>query len=256
MKIQIGFIALIMLLASTALSQDTSRAFLVARCEGERYGCYGYDAMMDRTLDFGLFRDKLDTKAVVRVCSKEPTAIAFVIAAIKPHSALSWVNDIYGIERKNFIYLRSEDCQVMKSGNATTELWAIPESAELPSHVEAVKPANFRINSFGKQDSNSLPFEGSREYRKHLRQLVTSLRTRPNATGIILGYYLKRPTPALRKRLTVAENYLQRSGLAANRYTIRLLSWGGGYDIEPADPEPKYPMILVSEIAKDCGISL
>ena len=227
-------------------------AQLIHRCLGGQGGCSGYDAVMEDTLNFGQYRDQPDTIAVVRVCSKEPTPIAFSVASMNPLTVADWLENVYNFTPERILLLRSEDCQVHRRGAATTELWAIPQGATLPTHVDAIKPCQFPGEYIGVESNEPSPGEGDRHYRRSMRELVAKLRANPRAVGVVLGYYLKRPRALMKQRLKEVELFLRRSGVPHDRFSVRVMPWIGGYSISPPDPEPENPSMYVVEVTKDC----
>src|SRR5207247_980393 len=107
------------------------------------------------------------------------------------------------------IYLRSEDCLSARvPPKPVTEVWAIPEGASLPSHVEAAEGSQVRRTSLGKQQVN----RGVRDYKGALQKLIRDLRARPAATGVVFGYFLDHPSQLLQRRLREVTTMLKRSG--------------------------------------------
>jgi hypothetical protein len=246
-------LTLLTLLAFTCNAQeiDPSDAVLVDRCEGGTGGCSGYDAMMEHTLNYGQFRDRPETVAVIRVCSKEPTPIALSIAATDVEAAADWLETIYAFTPERIRFIRSEDCQISRHGTATTELWAVVPGARMPSAVEVLKPYQYRRQIIGSgivvKKKN---YEGDKNYRQSVKKLVKLLREHREETGLVIGYYFEKPRKSLKRRMKEVELLMQSSGLAKERYTVRLLSWNRGYELPVGDSEPRFPVISSAAVVK------
>jgi hypothetical protein len=132
-------VIIVLLLPAASLLQGSvgvhSEARLVHRCED---GCSGYDSIMERTLDLTQEGSVPADRVAVRVCSKEPMALALSIAAMNPFKVAKWMNDVYNYNSERVVFLRSEDCLGSNPTVAATELWAIPKGAALPASAESI----------------------------------------------------------------------------------------------------------------------
>jgi hypothetical protein len=242
-------------ISSSAQEQGKSGAQLLDRCDGGNGGCSGYDAMMEHTLNFGYYRDQPGTVAAIRVCSREPTPIAFSIAATDVRSAARWLEDVYGFTPDRIRFLRSEDCQIALPGTATTELWGVPSGAKLPSAVEVVEPCQYQTHVIGSgvvvKKKN---YDGDRNYKESVKQLVIRLREHPTETGLVLGYCFEKPRRSLQKRLEQIKLTMESSGIPQERYWIRMLFWNGGHELPVGDSEPRFPEVFTAYIVEKCSV--
>jgi hypothetical protein len=185
-------------------------------------------------------------RVAVRVCSKEPLAIAVSIAAGDPFALTPIFQSVYGLKPDRIIYLRSEECLTSNAEVAATELWAVPEGAQLPSSVESIKSNNIRMASVPK---NNILKPGTRAYREATRELISRLRTTKRSVGIVLGYYYDQPSPEMKRRLLEIRRALEQSGLPQNRYFVSLTPWKADRGVDPRSPEPVYPTLSIVEMA-------
>jgi hypothetical protein len=238
-----------------ALAQDNvfaSEPKLVERCEG---GCSGYSHVMESTLTLMRYTEPSPERVALRVCSSRIMPLALAIAAMNPHVYSGWLTDVYNLPSRNIFLLRSEDCLGSNPDVAATELWSIPAGATLPPHVESIAPCQFHTTLLGTRSrrTEESPFEGAANYRTTLRQLITELRAKPNAVGVVYGYVLDRPSSAIRRRIIESQRILERRGLPSNRFLVRLRNWDGEYSISPPDPKPIYPSVHLVEVFENCN---
>lgn len=220
-----------------------SEAKLVHRCEE---GCSGYDSIMERTLDLTQEGAVRAGTVAVRVCSKEPMPLALSIAAMNPFKVAKWMNDVYNYPSDRVVFLRSEDCLGSKSRVAATELWAVPKGAALPAFIESIRSSQAHLETVG---TKTLSADGTRNYRLAVKALTKKVRAAPETIGVVVGYYFKRPSPQLKRRVSAARRILEQSGLPRDRYSVRLMPWPGERSIDPPEPEPEYPSIFIVEVA-------
>lgn len=212
----------------------------------ERTGS-GFDAITEANYELTRIAAKPDDVAVVRVCSREPMPLALSIAAMNPFTVARALNQGYNFALERVLFLRSEDCLGSDSAVAATELWAVPKGAAMPVFVDSIKSSQARLETVG---TKNLLAEGTRNYRLAVQRLTTKVRASPEATGVVVGYYFKQPSPELKRRVGEAQKMLKQSGLPRHRYSVRLMPWPGERSIDPPEPEPKYPSVFVVEVAK------
>lgn len=183
----------------------------------------------------------------VRVCSQEPMSFALITARADAFHIGERLINSHGYLPARIIYLRSDDCLSSRSpAKPVTEVWVIPEGASLPSHVEAATGSQVRRTSLGKVQVN----RGVRDYRVALRKLIRELQTKPSAVGVVFGYFLDHPSPALQRRLREVTRTFKRSGLPPDRYLVRPMGWNDEVSTYPPDAEPIYPSLFLVEITK------
>jgi hypothetical protein len=182
----------------------------------------------------------------MRVCTKEPMVLALSIAAMNPFKVAKWMHDVYNYPSERVVFLRSEDCLGSNPRVAATELWAVPTGAALPASVESIKSSQAHLETVGTKD---LSPEGTHSYRAAAQELTAKLNAKPGAVGVVLGYYYKRPSPIMERRLREVCRLLEQNGLPQDRYFVRLAEWTGEYGHD--DPEPQYPSLLIVEVARD-----
>ena len=184
-------------------------------------------------------------KVAIRVCSREPMPFALATAGADPFRIAELLTNGYGYPPERVIFLRSENCLSSKNpSRSITEVWALPQGAQLPTHVEALTSNQVRLTSLGKEQAN----RGVRDYKTALQKLIRALRANPSAVGVIFGYFLERPSPALQRRLREATRTLEQSGLPRERYLVRPKAWDDEVSTYPPDSEPEYPSVFVVDI--------
>jgi len=213
----------------------------------ERTGS-GFDAITEANYELTRIATKPDDVAVIRLCSREPMALALSIAAMNPFTVARALNQGYNFVLERILFLRSEDCLGSDSAVAATELWAVPKGAALPTSVESINASQARLQTVG---ATNLLAEGTRNYRLAVKELTTKVRAAPDAIGVVVGYYFKQPSLEMKRRVREAQKMLEQSGLPHDRYSVRLMPWPGARSIDPPEPEPKYPSVLVVEVMKD-----
>lgn len=234
--------------SSLFLSQESVRpaAKLVHRYER---AC-GYSCLQELAIDLGgVHANKNDDTVAVRFCSKESLAVALSTAAASPEYVISILIGSYGYTRERILFLRSEDCLGSDMKVAATEFWAIPKGAALPASVESFKSSQVQIDFLEAKGM----IESGRKYKAALQKLPDRLRNAPDAVGVVVGYYYKNPSPAIKQRLREVEKLLEQSGLPKNRYFVRLAPWTGERSVDPPAPEPKYPSVFVVELPSARG---
>jgi hypothetical protein len=187
---------------------------------------------------------KASNTVAIRFCSKESLPLALSTAAASPEYLISILTDSYGYTPERILFLRSEDCLAPEPSVTATEFWAIPQSATLPTSIESVKSSQVRVDSLGMEGL----IGNVRSYKAALRKLPDKLRAKPEAVGIVLGYYYKQPSRVMKRRIREVQRTLKENGLSEDRYSVRLAPWTGEYGDD--DPEPKYPSLFVVEVAK------
>lgn len=238
------FILLLPGLRVLAQSNPEATARLFNRYEGGASGHRIIEDVLTLTLSIS---SKDRAIVAIRVCSKEPMSFALATAGADPFRIAELLRDGYAYSPERVIFLRSEDCLSSKyPSRLATEIWAIPEGASLPPHVEALKSNQVRLISLGERPAN----RGVRDYRTASQKLIQDLRANPASVGVIFGYFLERPSPILRRRLREVSRILEQSGLPRERYLVRLKSWNDEVSTYPPDSEPQYPSVFVVEVAK------
>jgi hypothetical protein len=82
-----------------------------------------------------------------------------------------------------------------------------------------------------------------------LKQLTRKIRAEPEATGVVVGYYFKEPSPDMKRRIGQAKKFLAQSSLPQARYFVRFMPWSGERSIDPPEAEPKYPSVFILRIS-------
>src|SRR5699024_5672088 len=87
---------------------------------------------------------------------------------------------------------------------------------------------------------------GVRDYRDAVQKLIRYLRQNPATTGVVFGYFYKRPSRLLQQRLREVTRTLKQSGLPRDRYLVRTTYWND--EASDTDKEPTYPTLFLVEI--------
>jgi hypothetical protein len=228
-----------------ALGAPETTARLFKRYEGGGHEFRMAEDILTLSLSIGSHDRKM---VAVRVCSQKPLPFALAIAGANPFHIAELLRGGYAYSPEHVLFLRSEDCLPSKDpSRPATEIWAIPEGASLPAHVEAAESDQIRRISLSKRSVN----RGARDYRTALQKLVKDLRGHPASVGVVFGYFLERPRPELKHRLREVTKTLKRSRLPPNRYLVLLMNWDDEVSTYPPDSEPQYPSVFVVEVASD-----
>jgi len=251
---RIFLITALLILAFNSLpsvGQDLPKATLIERCDPH---CPRFRGDVGETaLTLRLLNSPADI-AVLRVCSKQSMPFALATAAMAPRVYADWIITRLGYSPERVLFLRSEDCLASNPEVTAAELWSVPKGADLPPHVESVKSCHFRINFLGARPRGANEYEGAVNYRAAVRQLITELRAKPNAAGVVWGYYLERPTSIMRRRIRESQRLMEQSNLTRDRYLVRLEGWSGYAAFYPEpDPEPRYPSVYFAEVLEGCN---
>jgi hypothetical protein len=190
------------------------------------------------------------TQVAIRVCSKESLPFALATAGADPFYIADLLTNGYAYPVERVMFLRSEDCLFAKDrSEPITEIWALRDAAQLPTHVEALKGDEVKLVSLGKRQTN----RGVCDYRSAVTEMIGKLRLNPAAKGIVFGYFLERPSATLRRRLREVTSMLEQSGLSADRYLVRPMQWNDEVSTYPPDSEPQYPSISIVEVSPQKG---
>lgn len=243
--LRLCFILFLFVLPVSAQSNAGATALLFIRYEhGAAPHRIGEDVL---TLTLSI-TSEARVKVAIRVCSRGLTPFALATAGADPFLIADRLVNAYAYPPEQVIFLRSEDC--LASDNQSepiTEVWAIPEGASLPPHVEALRSDQIRRISLGERPAN----RGVRDYRAALQRLIRDLRANPASVGVVFGYFLEYPSPVLRRRLREVTRILEQSGLPRDRYLVCPKPWDDEASTIPPDSEPQYPSVFVVEVARD-----
>jgi hypothetical protein len=243
---------ILVLTSNIILSQSQlsgQRPKLVRRYE---VGGSGTDTMMENAVEVAYYIDnKVPEKAVVRLCSEQPMRIAIATAAVDPVYFARSMFYNYSLPLERIIVSRSEDCIGKLKSTAATELWAIPAGGILPPAFESIKSCQIRLQYIETEPDNKkrAPLIGTYDHKKSLEKLILELKGNPQATGIVIGYFIKNPRKVLKAKLREAKRILAKSGLPKDRYFLQLMHWTG----YPEIPEPEYLSVAIIDIVTECA---
>lgn len=225
----------ILSLTIAAMAQSKPEAKLVKRFE---YGC-GTDCARELAIDIGAIQAMPGDSVAIRFCSAKPFPLALSIATAPPEPLIEALEGSYHYTGDRILFLRSPNCAVRMATIAATEYWFVPKGAALPPHREAFASDKVKINTLeasgGIGDADS--------YKRALTQLPRILKEEPKSTGIILGYYYKTPSSALKTRIKTITDRLRGSGIPGDQYFSIITPWPG--ERSSSYPEPKYPVMFV-----------
>lgn len=178
-------------------------------------------------------------KIAIRLCSIQPFLIALATARTDPFRLAELLVGAYAYLPQFVIFVRSEDC--LGKDVSTLEIWTLAADSEFPPHVEARLSSRVRRTSLGNEPVN----RGVRDYVAATHELIRNLKDNPNSRGVVVGFFFKRPSAALKRRLRVVKTLFKRSGLPPDRYLIHSTYW---YDEwSESEGEPPYPRIFLVE---------
>jgi hypothetical protein len=235
---------LISALPAVGQTDHLAKPSLEARYES---GASYYQLTEDAFRIAGLKSSNRDVIAV-RICSSEPLLLAMAKGLPTPFIIADAFVNRYAYVPEKVYFIRSDDCPSSKSSSApAVEVWAVPKGAALPPRVETLTFNQIKVVPLGKIPAN----RGVRDYRAAVRKLVKDLKENPKSFGVVVGYYLERPSGMLRRRLKDADALLKHSGLPPNRYMVRQQAWADEVSTYPPDTEPRYPNVFLVEMTGD-----
>jgi hypothetical protein len=237
--------------ANKFLRPGQGNAQLAARLVHRYERACGYSCLQELAIDLGGSPTaKPDDTVAIRYCSKESLPVAMATAAAPSEYLTSILTGSYGYIPERIILMRSEDCGGSDKQVTAMEFWAVPHGAAPPAHVDSVASSQVQSESVGAEAAST---NGTANYNAAAQELAAKLRASPEATGIVLGYYYKKPSTSLPARLREVQTLLERSGLPQDRYTVRLMPWTGERSVDPPETEPKYPSLFVVKIMRGSG---
>lgn len=204
-----------LLFAGVAFGGPETTARLFKRYEG---GGHEFRITED-LLTLSLSIDRQERRRVaIRVCSEQPLPLALAVAAANPFNIAKLLQGSYAYAPDQVLFLRADDCPASRDpSRPATEIWAMPDGATLPAHVEVAQSEQIRLTVLGKRPVN----RGVRDYTTALQQLVKHLQRKPASVGVVFGYFLERPSPALTRRLREISRALKRSGIGSSTNIIQ-----------------------------------
>lgn len=177
----------------------------------------------------------------VRVCSKQPLPLAIFPASADPFQMAELLTGGYAYLPERVVFLRAEDCLGKDPLRGITEIWTLSEGASLPPHIEKVVSTDAQCVPLGKKPAKL--HIGVRDYKTALDDLIKELQRDPSARGVAVGFFLKRPSSALRRRMREVKSTLDRSGLPPDRYLVYTAYFNA--EASDSDPEPLYPEVYI-----------
>ena len=190
------------------------------------------------------------TKLAVRVCSNRSLRDALAIAAASPVAVHDYIIEAEGYTPERVLLLRANDCVSSNANYTAIELWVVPQDAAPPPSIESFRACQVSIRSLLTRELG----ESADDYRNGLRQLIATLRERPQAIGLVTGFYYerrRRPLLTVRRSLHEARRLLRQSRIPPDRYIIRLKPWNDVWS--PDYPEPSYPAVSTIEVVETCN---
>jgi hypothetical protein len=233
------FVLLVAVNGSSRLApQSATEAKLFKRYEQGA----GYNRIIEDVLTLTIDVKKEERATVaVRVCAKQSLPLALVTANADPFHIAELLTNGYAYSFSQVVFLRSEDCLGKEPSSNTVEIWTLAQGASLPAHVELLESSRAQRSSLGKSQA----YRGVRDYRNAVDQLVKKLQSDPASTGVVIGFYLKRPSAGLQRRLKEVTRIFEHSGLSRERYLVRSLYWNDEVSTMPPESEPQYPAVFI-----------
>lgn len=237
-----GFLVILLMALSASAQGGGAAAHLFARYE---HGAATH-RISESILTLALsVNSEARARVAIRVCSREPMPFAMATAGADPFLVADRLVNAHAYTPGSVLFLRSEDClSAERQFEPVTEVWAVPDGAPLPPHIEAFRSDQITRVALGERPDN----RGVRDYRGALRTLIRNLRADPESVGVVFGYFLERPSPVLLRRLHEVERILVRSRLPRDHYLVRTTAWNDEASTVPPDAEPKYPSIFLIRV--------
>lgn len=203
-------------------------------------------------LDIEESAGKAGDMVAMRICSKEPLAVSMFTSVVSPpgigEGFVRGINIRVSFTPERVLILRSPDCPVPDPSYVPVEFWGVPKGAALPSSVESLKLCQVRVEEVGSEET----VKSLRAYRKALKALAAKLSADAELHGVIPGVYYLRPSASMKRALKESAGFLERSGVARQRFFVRLKP-SAHYDPDYPEAEPKFPNIFAVRITQACG---
>ena len=234
-------LSLLLVLAAAAtpcFAQQNSQAVLFKRYD--RGAAYNRIIEEVLTLTIAVKPENRVTVAV-RVCSKQPLPLALFPANADPFHIAELLTGGYAYLPEHVIFLRAEDCLGKDPLTGITEIWTLSEGASFPAYVEKLVSTDAQRVPLGKKPAKRNI--GVLDYKTALDNLIRELQRDPHARGVVVGFFLKRPSAMLQRRIREVRSTFQRSGLPPDRYLVYTDYFNS--ETSDSDPEPVYPEIYL-----------
>lgn len=234
----VSALLLLLLFTATVSIAQTTPAKLFRRYE---YGA-GYHRVSESILTLTIDVAPADrAKIAIRLCSRQPLLISLALARANSLYMAELLVGAYRYPPGQVLFVRSADCLAKDTSTTPVEIWTLPENGSLPQHVEALASSQVRSTWLGKKPVN----RGVRDYVSATQELIRNLQANPRSRGAVIGYFLRRPSAALKRRLRVVKALFHRSGLPPDRYVITSMYWNDEYS--ETESEPPYPRVFLLE---------
>jgi hypothetical protein len=242
-------------IAMSVLAAPIQRMSLIGRSEGP---CVAYDCLQEFLYPLPEPVRRGEGVFLVRIDSDLPLTLAIATASVPPSAVADWMGEYYNFNPVNVLVGRARPSIPTAARYAGTEVWWAASRDELPATLDVVHSNQIVIDRIGVRPKglSRLPFEGAPDYVGAIHQLVKELRRRPNALGVVNGYYLDRTTKAMSRRLGHCERLLASSGLDRRRFVVRHIRWPGEWSDGPPDPRPVRPSVFLYEILPEGPVSI
>lgn len=168
-----------------------------------------------------------DRSLTIRLCSAQPLPVAIGTAAVEPETLSDYL-DRYRVSRDRILINRSNSCAGKSATNTATELWV-----GLPPETDGIRACELTVREIqSRSDKARKIYIGTGDHVRAIKRLIEELKKDPSTTGVVLGYYLEKPTAQTTQKLRSANALLRKSGLSADRYRVTPLYWTGWPETE------------------------
>jgi hypothetical protein len=231
-------------------AQNDINSYLIKRLEK---GGEDSDDLWEYGFNVAMSLSKVpESNLVIRLCSDANLPVAISSAAVDPLLLSEFLGSQNpqkpSISFDRIFIDRSANCSGRYATTTAVELWqtfgkGVPDSKEMISACK-IRTTEFKSTV----DTKKTYIHGVSKYKTAIKRLISVLKGNKNTFGSITGHYISEPKSEVRNKLRIATSLLKKSGLAENRYDIRLMPWRGS----PDAIEPRNLYIRTIEIENNC----
>lgn len=207
---------------------------LIGRCSGD---CL-YETMRQEYA-FYLADAAHNNRLAIRLCSAE----RFELAVAKANSNISTLIEELRrwphVKPGEIVLLLSRGCRPARPGRVTTEFWAVPHAATLPAHERKVTLDDASFEVVGEVGQGAA---------KRAAEFIMQLRQTPDAYGVVLGTFYRRPAPSLKRGVRDAARLLRAEPDLRGRYATAFVPYG--FTFSSGFNEPTEPSFIIVRISK------
>ena len=231
--------------STTAFSQSKTenlqKVIIRGRCIGQ---CTG-DKLREIASDFASAAN-YGNQLAIRLCSNERFEIAIAKATGNIFTVFGELKEISKINSDEVTLLLSDDCLQNEVPKQVATDFLILSDGSQPPYIERTNLKNVCVTRIGivpisREMEKDYPKEAFNDFVKQLQQ-------KPNAYGVVIGFYNRKPSKILKNKVQKIDDKLRKFPDLKDRYTTDIVSYG--YYDSDWNFEPKKPVFYIVEVKK------